>query len=288
MTISDIPVGGLLVFGAYSVQGRVPPAELLWVKLSQQNDFCTAHVIDMVQFDDREPSCTTNKHRAASGNSCYWESNVDQWLNSAEENWFHPTTPFDAAPTLLTATTGLAMSDRAGFLKDFQPHELEIMQERQIVCKVPFGRKKDFDADRVTISRKVALPSSAEFLGFEPGMEGPVFEFSTETTPSGARRMKFLPSDEFADFYRVGNFYSKHYFLRTPVLNSPSKVYVVDTNGVSVSEKRPMDTAGLLPIIRLSGDAEISIEPGSEFVHCLTASLNQRINHFDELMTLLC
>ena len=178
------------------------------------------------------------------------------------------------------------MCDRAGFLKDFQPYELELMQERKIFCKTPFGRMKDFGAKQMAISRKVALPAYTEFFGTEIGVEGSPFEFKGSTSTEGLRRMKFTPSDEYSEFFRIGGI-GIRYFLRTPTESSPSKVCVVDRYGIYAHDDQPANFAGLLPIIRLSGDAEVSIEPGSEFIHCLTASLSQRTNHLDELMTLL-
>lgn len=286
MQISDIPVGGLLYFGSHSVQGR-PPTEILWVKLSEQNDFCTAHVIDRVQYDASEHS-HPNASKALHGNNCYWESNIDQYLNSASDRWYSPRHSHDYPPAVSTRAEPISMVERPGFLHHFTPHELDLLEDRQIACKVPYGRKKEFKKDYEVISRKVALPSFSEFFHTEKPAEGEMFQFARSLkNEHGDPMMKFTYSDEYAEFSRMSTTYGRCYMLRTPVDGSPCKIYTVGDSGIYTYENHPAVPSGLVPIIRLKGEEEIEHEPGSDMIWCLKANICNNANDFAELMALL-
>lgn len=287
MQISDIPVGGMLAFGSYGFQD-LQPSELIWIKLSQENDFCTASIIDLCQFDAPELTKTDIPSQAYHGNNCYWESNIDQFLNSAEEHWFTPRHEHDHPPVGTIRRGCLSMASRPGFLRHFTPEELSMLQDREISCRVPYGRKKEFKQDYITITRKVALPSYNELCPHSGSSEGHSFAHAIAMSPDGlVMRMKFSYSDDISQSFGYINSPCASYMLRTPAPNSRCSISCVSNNGMYLETVRASEQRGVVPVIRIRSDAEIMPLGPSETIFGLSTAVNRQSEIYDSLMALL-
>ena len=129
MTIADLKVGSKLVFGAYGVGGAIYP--ITWLKANKEGEFLSEFVLDMVKFDEEERGNPEHDCRYC-GNGNYELSNVLQFLNSCDDDWYGPMHEYDAPPGNLTRP-GERLGEylrHSGFLHEFQDHEIESIAGR--------------------------------------------------------------------------------------------------------------------------------------------------------------
>ena len=152
MTVGELPVGCKIQMGVnvFSQDDE----DIIWVKVNDLGDFMAELPVTSVHFDSTEID-NTSRERRSGGNNYYPHSNVSQWLNSANENWFNPSHRFDA----------IRRYPKRGFLDCFSDKERAHMIPREIVCAVPLGSIKEFGRS-VTMTQLVSLPSAYE-LGVE-------------------------------------------------------------------------------------------------------------------------
>lgn len=148
MTIGEAPVGTKIYLGSWK------DTDFIWRKVSEDNDFLCEQGTGYRQFDNDEPA-NSNRNRRTGGNNFFPVSNIQQWLNSTETNWYHPLHEFD---------TGYVGYNDQGFLHDFNPEELDCLMDRTIKVAVPLGSRKEH-GKVVEMACKVCLPSEMEVLG---------------------------------------------------------------------------------------------------------------------------
>ena len=129
MTIADLKVGSKLVFGSYGVGETLNP--ITWIKANRDGEFLSEFVLDMLKFDEEERN-NPNYNKRYCGNGDYELSNILQFLNSYEEDWYEPTHLYDASPGSYDRPY-----DRngdyllhAGFLNAFEDYEIESLSGR--------------------------------------------------------------------------------------------------------------------------------------------------------------
>lgn len=124
MTVADMKIGDRLIFGEYDVI----PSEfepITWLKATRGNIFLSEYALDYIPYDSKEP-VNTDYYKRIYGSSDYRTSNIFQFMNSDEEDWFFPAHEFDAAP----GTDGHSMDSRGmyrrhpGFLYGFEEYEI--------------------------------------------------------------------------------------------------------------------------------------------------------------------
>lgn len=129
MTIADLKVGAKLVFGTYGVGGALYP--ITWLKANKDGEWLSEFVLDMVKFDEEERN-NPNRDCRYCGNGNYELSNVLQFLNSFEDDWYGPMHEYDAPPGVLTRhgeRPGEYLR-HSGFLHEFQDYEIESLSGR--------------------------------------------------------------------------------------------------------------------------------------------------------------
>lgn len=121
MKVSDLKIGAKLVFGAYGAGDDVHP--ITWLKATKDCDFLSEFVLDILQFDARE--------RANTNSDCWWYGNIDyelsnivQYMNSCDSDWYTPSHEFDAQPI------DNRVARHPGFLHYFEDYELECLASR--------------------------------------------------------------------------------------------------------------------------------------------------------------
>ena len=161
--LRDLPIGSLVKFGRYSVNGE--PAQSIAWRIVAKSDYggpvtlLTDEVIDYRPMDADEAANTDSQRRIV-GSNHYVVSNLDQWLNSsaAPGEWFSPRTDTDVAPNSGTTQCDAPYADKEGFLHFFHEWERNALSSKTLPCQYP-----DIDGGRINnYTRKVFLPSMAE------------------------------------------------------------------------------------------------------------------------------
>lgn len=129
MTIADLKVGSKLVFGQYGVGESASP--IVWLKANKECEFLSECVLDIIKFDEQERNSPTNDHRY-SGNGNYTLSNILQFINSYEDDWYEPSHDYDAPPGDYNRPIDRIGEylHHAGFLHDFEDYEIESLSGR--------------------------------------------------------------------------------------------------------------------------------------------------------------
>lgn len=129
LTIADLKVGSKLVFGTYGVGNTLYP--ITWLKANKAGEFLSEFVLDILKFDEEERNSPNYDFRCC-GNGDYELSNVLQFLNSYEDDWYGPMHEHDAPPGSQTRPTD-RLGDylhHSGFLHEFQDYEIESIAGR--------------------------------------------------------------------------------------------------------------------------------------------------------------
>lgn len=162
MLISELPLGGLLKLGKHEFFDN-----LLWIKVSNQNDFCLYNALRAMCFDESEPHANSREHRSG-GSNFYPHSIVHQWLNTRlQEGWYSPSHPADQSTYYHNVP---------GFLSMFSDTEYDLLKPRKFVVKTPQGSIRK-NGETVEMEALVALPSVSELSGTPHCAEGEQFEY---------------------------------------------------------------------------------------------------------------
>lgn len=119
LTVADMRVGERLFLGTYGVGESSHP--IAWLKATRNSDFFAERVLDYICFDGRE-SHHDDYYLRNYGNSNYNQSNIFQFLNSEDNDWFEPTHQHDEAPGLY--------GNHPGFLAGFEGYEIESLKSK--------------------------------------------------------------------------------------------------------------------------------------------------------------
>lgn len=129
LKISDLKVGAKLIFGNYGVSTAVYP--ITWLKANKECEFLSEFVLDLLKFDYQERN-NPNRDCFYHGNGNYEQSNIIQFMNSPEDDWYEPMHDYDAPPGNMG---GLADAPgdyvhHSGFLSGFEDYEIECLASR--------------------------------------------------------------------------------------------------------------------------------------------------------------
>ena len=151
-TVGKIKVGTKLMLGQYGVSAHeVFP--IMWLKATPNGDFISEKVLDYICFDARERQSDDYSARMY-GNPDYGVSNIMQFLNSYDENWWKPAHGKDMPPDGNNVfQVGDAYNNHCGFLYHFEDYEID-----SIV-------KKLLHTSNGAVKSLMRLPSYEDFFG---------------------------------------------------------------------------------------------------------------------------
>lgn len=215
MVVSEMRVGGRLVFGSYG-KSDDDITDIVWTKVSQNNDFMASDSVVSMQFDQKE-RMSSNGARRDSGNNFFLQSNVFGFLNANEIDWWVATHAADEAP----------YENIPGFLYQFNEWELACLEPREITVRVPPGSKREF-GESVRIQCKVSLPAISELMN------------THDTYPDEGERFEALP-----DFLTAATRTSDH-------RSASAIVCYQHDRGAFI--KSACNLCKIYPVIRLRGD----------------------------------
>ncbi len=129
LTIADLKVGAKLVFGNYGVSSIMYP--ITWLKANRECEFLSEFVLDLLKFDSLERN-NPNRGCYYRGNGNYEQSNIIQFLNSYEDDWYEPMHDYDSPPGDASKSYDSAGDyvNHSGFLNGFEDYEIECLADR--------------------------------------------------------------------------------------------------------------------------------------------------------------
>jgi hypothetical protein len=124
-TVGKLKIGAPLVMGRYSVSKDADPAPIVWLKGTPNSDFITEFAVDYLPLDALERESENIRHRY-SGNPDYNKSNLLQFLNSDQDEWYSPTHQYDTPPVRSNVNNGYKDTyyEHYGFLYYFEEYEV--------------------------------------------------------------------------------------------------------------------------------------------------------------------
>lgn len=233
------------------------------------------HVVGVRAFDAAEPGKKGAYPYEASdrfGNNNYALSNLHRWLNSADENWYHPTHAYDTPPTAENLRYGEhPYAAEPGFLARFS----DILRENLVQTEIPvFVRTGKLKGELQTVSACVFLPSRTEMnkgdeLGFAEGRPLPIFydHYIFKATPSEDQLEKYGRSwnpeePENNLYYDQAQLYDPKfgwwYYMRTPSPHYKFLVRVMSPYGAVSYTYANNDVVGIRPLVNLRADLAVS------------------------------
>lgn len=264
MKISDLPVGALVEsrdggFACY-VASQDQPGYTGTTLLSRD-------VVLIGPFDGAEPDNPQRNNprdRAAYGSNALGESNVMQWLNSGERDWFRPRTPWDTPPApAYIRNHARGYQDLPGYLTTLPGAVRDALVESQVPVHV-LG--EDGAPGIGYVTARVFLPSRTELgLGDDYGIpEGAPLPLLRD-----ARRKAAYLTAGAAEHYsgpwrpqfpmRAGGVW--RYWLRSPHLRYTYLCrYVAEMGGLSFT-KANYEIVGVRPMMNVRGDMRVEDAP---------------------------
>lgn len=234
MFIRDIPLGGKLALG------RIDENDIVWIKVSEWNDFIAQTRVAHVCYDYREP-LNPSRPRRARGNNYYPHSNINQWLNSDGTSELVQLHPFDSMP--------YRWNGNRGFMKAFNEKEFAMLQPMEVIGEIPMGSKKEFKSKTYSMTCKVRLPAMSEL---DPQStdhtEGSLFDGALDA---------------------IRHAYPGYYGTIMTRTGGKDGGYIRTINALGASFDEPCtDIHAVHPVIRLDPDADVS-DPDSDGVSYL-------------------
>ena len=125
LTVSQLKVGARLRLGSYHCNPGNTYIPIYWVKTGRDNLFITESIIDYLAFDGKEPQNARSVDVRYFGNPDYELSNIKQFLNSEEIEWFEKTHDADEPPASgRTDSWDTNYQNHPGFLNGFEAFEV--------------------------------------------------------------------------------------------------------------------------------------------------------------------
>lgn len=291
-SLSNLPIGSLIKFGKYSVNGEAAQS-IVWKIVAKDHQCIPAYpsnsitlitdkVIDFRALDARHD---IHPEEGGCGYNNYGVSNIDQWLNkdSPASEWYASAIDGDRPPTVAYVTGGTPYHNRPGFLNAFSNDEknailattIRTAYSNDLQDNPPSSSNPTYD-----ITRKVFLPSMVEIGLIYNTTEGSKFEWFADGSHPTRALTTSQAMENFAGSTKPWLAYDGlvGYWLRTP--KSGSNIYVLrvtaaETNGYNWDYAHN-GNMGVRPVINLS--ASITISDTTDSDGCYTVVWNNAPN----------
>ncbi len=272
MRLEQLPIGarvlepdsGLVFVVADRVNGHYPGVTMV-----------TERITTVACFDAAEPerSCAYPwDGYDRFGCNSYRNSNIHQWLNSAEERWYSPAHPLDTAPEAERTRYGeQPNAARSGFLCRFSKAFRSALLEVDVPALERTGKDQ---GELTTVKAKLFLPSRTEIIkgdesGFAEGAPLPLFYdpdrvHRIQPTEEDMARYgrSWNPAREDAPFDAPQIYdpkFSWWYYLRTPSLRYGFLVRVMSAYGAVSYTYANNDVVGIRPLCCLDPKLEVEL-----------------------------
>ena len=180
-------MGDTFYLGKYQVESE-DPWDIEWEIIHQTDDYqiaMTKQIIDCRPFDGKEPN-NSDYGRKNSGNSNWSVSNIKQFLNSDQAEWYSAQHTYDAPPTSDNTNKYTAYDNHKGFLYYWSDDEKKLLKDMNFTLANP-----DIDGGgSYTWTGKVWLPTYTQMGGNQNDSISEGEQFSKFTTISN--RVKYI------------------------------------------------------------------------------------------------
>lgn len=247
--LDGLTLGSTFNFGKYQVENETPwPIE--WEIVHQTDTYQiaqTKQIIDCRPFDAKEPTNPDN-NRKNYGNNNWQYSNIEQWLNSDQSNWYSAQHQYDAPPT--SSNTDYNPYDtHKGFLYHWSNEDKALLKDMTLTLA---NNTVTDGGGSYTWTGKVFLPTYTQ-MGFGNTnniAEGVQFSKFTDN----ASRIKSLHPNCIAnnEYCKVNNSSGNWSYWMSSVYSSNSSVVRPVSNGGSALNNTAYNgRLGLAPCICL-------------------------------------
>lgn len=234
----DMVVGDTFFLGKYQVESETP-WDIEWEIVHQTNDYqiaMTKQIIDLRAFDAKEPTNTDN-NRKNSGNNNWQYSNIKQFLNSDQANWYSAQHKYDAPPTSANCgaydngTTYNAYDTHKGFLYYWSTDEKALLKDMTFTVA---NNKISDGGGSYTWTGKVWIPTRTQMDGTKTNSisEGELFsKFTDNTTRVKTLHLNCAANNEYCKINNLKGGEAYTYWVNTVQLYYSHYVCFAEVNG---------------------------------------------------------
>ena len=176
---SSLSLNDTFYMGKYQV-GSETPWDIEWEIVHQESDYQIAmakQIIDLRCFDAMEPS-NSDTNRQKYGNNNWGVSNIEQWLNSDQSNWYSAQHSADAPPSSANVWGNYNPYDtKPGFLYYWTDEEKAVLQDMTLTLANPTVD----GGGSYTWTGKVWLPTYTQMSGDQNNSISEGIQFSKFT-----------------------------------------------------------------------------------------------------------
>ena len=178
---SALSINDTFYMGKYQV-GSETPWDIEWEIVHQESDYQIAmakQIIDLRCFDAMESS-NSDTNRQTKGNNNWQYSNIEQWLNSDQSNWYSAQHSADAPPSSTNVNFN-PYDTKPGFLFYWTDEEKAVLQDMTLTLA---NNKVTDGGGSYTWTGKVWLPTYTQMSGSQNNgiSEGIQFSKFTDNT----------------------------------------------------------------------------------------------------------
>ena len=158
---SSLSLGSTFFLGKYQVASETP-WDIEWEIVHQESDYQIAmakQIIDLRCFDAKESS-NSDTNRQKYGNNNWQYSNIEQWLNSDQSNWYSAQHSADAPPSSANVSTN-PYDTKPGFLYYWTDEEKAVLQNMTLTL----ANTVSDGGGSYTWTGKVWLPTYTQMSG---------------------------------------------------------------------------------------------------------------------------
>ena len=161
---SSLSINDTFYMGKYQVESE-EPWDIEWEIVHQESNYQIAmakQIIDLRCFDAKESS-NSDSNRKNYGNNNWQYSNIEQWLNSDQSNWYSAQHSADAPPSSVNVWSNYNPYDtKPGFLYYWTDKEKAVLQNMTLTLA---NNTKTDGGGSYTWTGKVWLPTYTQLTG---------------------------------------------------------------------------------------------------------------------------
>ena len=267
-TIADLPIGATVV----DADTKYYNTAIKWKIIGKNHDgantvtLMTEDIIALKCFDGKE-STNPSTDRQSYGNNRYKYSNLLQWLNKSDANWYAAQHAYDAPPSAANVweTSGTKVNPydtEAGFLtgfsSDFKNKLVEVSKTTALNTVTDGGGSE-------TVTNKIFLLSNTEVgLANENSVaEGTLYEFFTDDPSRVAYcNQKTIDNSNYpSDPTTVQGWY---WWLRTPNASYSTYARSVRSDGTLGNGYAYGGDGGVRPACSIPADTLVEADPNTD------------------------
>ena len=244
--------------GKYQVESETPwPIE--WEVVDKRDGYViamTKHIIDCRCFDGKEPN-NTDSDRKSKGNNNWQYSNIEQFLNSDQSNWYSAQHQYDAPPSSTNCyhysngTTFNAYDAHKGFLYYWSNEDKSLLQDMTFTLA---NNTVTDGGGSYTWTGKVWLPTYTQ-MGFGQNnsiAEGTKFsKFTDDTSRIKSLHPNCAANNEYCKINNYNGGKNYWYWMSSVSLSKSYYVRRIIADGMSRTDNAYSGYNGLAPCICL-------------------------------------